>query len=139
MFVRARILNQASLGGSHTQNYTKQKTPLSESLNGGQGWIVLVARVKWVFGFCFQNFVFPNKRPSPSARSRSNLRQSSALWVLIHPGNIKQKTEITFVISVFVNGGQGWIRTTVSSRWQIYSLLPLATRAPTHFGFYNFK
>ena len=30
------------------------------------------------------------------------------------------------------NGGQGWIRTTVVSRRQIYSLLPLATRAPTH-------
>ena len=31
-----------------------------------------------------------------------------------------------------LNGGQGWIRTTVVSRRQIYSLLPLATRAPTH-------
>ena len=31
-----------------------------------------------------------------------------------------------------INGGQGWIRTTVDSRRQIYSLLPLATRAPTH-------
>lgn len=30
-------------------------------------------------------------------------------------------------------GGQGWIRTTVVSRRQIYSLLPLATRAPTHY------
>ena len=28
--------------------------------------------------------------------------------------------------------GQGWIRTTVDSRRQIYSLLPLATRPPTH-------
>src|SRR5574344_1563827 len=28
--------------------------------------------------------------------------------------------------------GQGWIRTIVVSRRQIYSLLPLATRAPTH-------
>ena len=32
-------------------------------------------------------------------------------------------------------GGQGWIRTTVVSRRQIYSLLPLATRAPTHINF----
>ena len=32
---------------------------------------------------------------------------------------------------VFFNGGQGWIRTTVVVRRQIYSLLPLATRAPT--------
>ena len=30
-----------------------------------------------------------------------------------------------------LNGGQGWIRTTVVVRRQIYSLLPLATRAPT--------
>ena len=28
--------------------------------------------------------------------------------------------------------GQGWIRTTVHSREQIYSLSPLATRPPTH-------
>ena len=31
-----------------------------------------------------------------------------------------------------LNGGQGWIRTTVHSREQIYSLSPLATRPPTH-------
>ena len=31
------------------------------------------------------------------------------------------------------NGGQGWIRTIVIRRWQIYSLFPLTTRAPTHF------
>ena len=33
---------------------------------------------------------------------------------------------------VFNSGGQGWIRTTVPSREQIYSLSPLATRPPTH-------
>ena len=33
------------------------------------------------------------------------------------------------------NGGQGWIRTTVPSREQIYSLSPLATRPPTHIKF----
>ena len=31
--------------------------------------------------------------------------------------------------------GQGWIRTTVHSREQIYSLSPLATRPPTHIQF----
>ncbi len=30
------------------------------------------------------------------------------------------------------SGGQGWIRTIVNRSWQIYSLLPLTTRAPTH-------
>ncbi len=29
-------------------------------------------------------------------------------------------------------GGQGWIRTSVRSRGQIYSLLPLTTRPPVH-------
>ena len=38
---------------------------------------------------------------------------------------------ITKVIEWFIKFGQGWIRTTVDSRRQIYSLLPLATRAPT--------
>ena len=31
-----------------------------------------------------------------------------------------------------VGGGQGWIRTSVRSRGQIYSLLPLTTRPPVH-------
>ena len=35
-------------------------------------------------------------------------------------------------------GGQGWIRTTVPSREQIYSLSPLATRPPTHILFSKF-
>jgi hypothetical protein len=30
------------------------------------------------------------------------------------------------------DGGQGWIRTSVGVSQQIYSLPPLATRAPTH-------
>ena len=30
------------------------------------------------------------------------------------------------------NGGEGWIRTSVRSRGQIYSLLPLTTRPPVH-------
>ena len=33
--------------------------------------------------------------------------------------------------------GQGWIRTTVGSHRQIYSLFPLATRAPTLIIFFN--
>ena len=32
----------------------------------------------------------------------------------------------------YKNGGQRWIRTTVPSREQIYSLSPLATRPSTH-------
>ena len=31
-------------------------------------------------------------------------------------------------------GGQGWIRTSVRLRGQIYSLLPLTTRPPVHTG-----
>ena len=31
-------------------------------------------------------------------------------------------------------GGQGWIRTSVAVKRQIYSLFPLTTRAPTHLG-----
>ena len=34
-----------------------------------------------------------------------------------------------------LNGGQRWIRTTVHSREQIYSLSPLATRPSTHIKF----
>ena len=43
----------------------------------------------------------------------------------------KTKTSTTDVVKVFVKFGQGWIRTTVHSREQIYSLSPLATRPPT--------
>ena len=35
----------------------------------------------------------------------------------------------------FYFGGQGWIRTIVPFREQIYSLPPLATRPPTHIQF----
>ncbi|VXC64167.1 hypothetical protein SPHINGOAX6_30247 [Sphingomonas sp. AX6] len=31
-------------------------------------------------------------------------------------------------------GGQGWIRTSVRLHGQIYSLLPLTTRPPVHWG-----
>ena len=34
--------------------------------------------------------------------------------------------------SVPVDGGEGWIRTSVRLRGQIYSLLPLTTRPPLH-------
>ena len=37
----------------------------------------------------------------------------------------------TNLIELKINGGQRWIRTTVHSREQIYSLSPLATRPPT--------
>ena len=40
-------------------------------------------------------------------------------------------TKNSRILGVFVKFGQGWIRTTVVSRRQIYSLFPLATRAPT--------
>lgn len=33
---------------------------------------------------------------------------------------------------VGASGGQGWIRTSVRLRGQIYSLLPLTTRPPVH-------
>ena len=46
--------------------------------------------------------------------------------------NAPEHTKKDPINGVFKNGGQGWIRTTVVSRRQIYSLLPLATRAPTH-------
>jgi hypothetical protein len=34
-------------------------------------------------------------------------------------------------------GGQGWIRTSVRLRGQIYSLLPLTTRPPVHTGHFT--
>ena len=49
--------------------------------------------------------------------------------------NAPEHTKKDPIDGVFKNGGQGWIRTTVVSRRQIYSLLPLATRAPTHIKF----
>lgn len=44
--------------------------------------------------------------------------------------NASEHTKKDPIDGVFINGGQGWIRTTVVSRRQIYSLLPLATREP---------
>ena len=54
----------------------------------------------------------------------SDLRvMSPTSYRLLHPA-----------INYEINGGQGWIRTIVIRRWQIYSLFPLTTRAPTQSG-----
>ena len=43
-----------------------------------------------------------------------------------------QKAASAREAAFLISGGGGRIRTSVSVRWQIYSLLPLATRAPLH-------
>ncbi len=43
-------------------------------------------------------------------------------------------TKETAKSSRFCSGGEGWIRTSVRLRGQIYSLLPLTTRPPLHEG-----
>ena len=45
------------------------------------------------------------------------------------------KKEVRTEVQPLFLFGQGWIRTTVLSREQIYSLSPLATRPPTHILF----
>lgn len=70
-----------------------------------------------------------NKKPSPSARTLSN-QTKLRFVVLIHL--LRQNKKDDNIRYHLFYGGQGWIRTTVVSRRQIYSLLPLATRAPTH-------
>ena len=53
--------------------------------------------------------------------------------VRIHPATLGiLRTKKPLRREVLKKIGQGWIRTTVVLRRQIYSLLPLATRAPTH-------
>ena len=41
------------------------------------------------------------------------------------------KKTMAFLNTISFFGGQGWIRTNVDSRRQIYSLVPLTTRPPT--------
>ncbi len=80
--------------------------------------------------FCFRDFITCAKTLQPllvRARTMTRLRLvGSHPPFLRHNKNGGLKSDLHFV-----NGGQGWIRTTVDSRRQIYSLLPLATRAPT--------
>ena len=66
-------------------------------------------------------------RPLPP-RARTLAKFHFAV-VLIHLLFYKKKKR-PYGLFIFY-GGQGWIRTTVVSRRQIYSLFPLATRAPT--------
>lgn len=77
----------------------------------------------------------PTKCPYMSCGQPINRAQGSALgslvpnhktWFSSNPLHKKRRLS-----SSFKSGGQGWIRTTVVSRRQIYSLFPLATRAPT--------
>ena len=60
--------------------------------------------------------------------SLSSLALEPSCVFLISPLQPKK----TSCLEIFKSGGQGWIRTTVHSREQIYSLSPLATRPPTH-------
>ena len=46
------------------------------------------------------------------------------------------KKEVRTKVQPLFKSGQGWIRTTVHSREQIYSLSPLATRPPTLIKFH---
>ena len=73
-----------------------------------------------------------------SARSRSNHWQGFALCGF-HPHSRKTwKKRLEQMFSLFFKViGQRWIRTTVPSREQIYSLSPLATRPPTLILFSN--
>lgn len=90
----------------------------------------MLARVKRVYGLSFHKLCLLQRKLLRPPLARARTRQSSALLVLIHQlqqnKNGNNKSHFRFY------GGQGWIRTTVVSQRQIYSLLPLATRAPTH-------
>ena len=77
--------------------------------------------------FCSRDFITCAKTLQPllvRARTMTRLRLVGS-----HPPHLSNKKGF---LTEALNGGQGWIRTTVDSRRQIYSLLPLATRAPTH-------
>ena len=81
---------------------------------------------------CFA-FVILSLGKSTSHSARSSLEPDKALLCcgshpLIH---INKKRLGDKLQPLFKKLGQGWIRTTVHSREQIYSLSPLATRPPT--------
>ena len=61
-----------------------------------------------------------------SGRSRRNIPQNSKGFYGFLGMQIYAKRK--------GGGGQGWIRTSVRLRGQIYSLLPLTTRPPVHTG-----
>ncbi len=49
----------------------------------------------------------------------------------------KRNKRLVILQSQVFYGGQGWIRTIVDSRRQIYSLVPLTTRPPTQIFNYD--
>ena len=86
--------------------------------------------------FASMNYIHFAKVLRTLLAPRSNHWQGFALCGS-HPRSRKTwKKRLEQMFSLFFKvTGQGWIRTTVPSREQIYSLSPLATRPPTHINF----
>ena len=92
-------------------------------------------RVERAYGFSFQKLCFFQRK---DLRTPLGLRSNQTKLCLVgsHPHfPLKTKTVIPKGTTVLIKIGQRWIRTTVVSRRQIYSLFPLATRASTHIKF----
>ena len=99
--------------------------------------------------WCTVKMIFPTSQmPSQSKFSQINhitrtnqIMLSNTLISQINRSTRTNQTMLSITIKkssrflLRIKIGQGWIRTTVDSRRQIYSLLPLATRPPTHLLF----
>ena len=81
--------------------------------------------------FASMNYIHFAKVLRTLLAPRSNHWQGFALCGSHPPFSTNKKEVRTKVQPLFLKLGQGWIRTTVPSREQIYSLSPLATRPPT--------
>ena len=80
-------------------------------------------------------FYFRPKR----TKKYKNTTRLRLVWFSSTFQNQLKKEVRTQVKPLLLKLGQGWIRTTVVSRRQIYSLLPLASRAPTHINLSSYQ
>lgn len=94
---------------------------------GGLSWSFAI-NVSTVF--VFTNFVCSKQKTSALRSLPLKPNKTTVLWWFSPHLYTQNKRPSNKCYLVFY-GGQGWVRTTVVSRRQIYSLLPLATRAPT--------
>ena len=94
-----------------------------------QGVFVPIRAVSPNFGMLHFDYWAHHARPSPGWSARDRHARPSPGW-----SARDRHARPSPGWSARGDGGEGWIRTSVRLRGQIYSLLPLTTRPPLHRG-----
>ena len=94
------------------QNKNRHKACFCFVIKNSPGWTVLLAGVKRVYGCRLQWLCHFAVKPSPSAGSRSNLKQGFALWFSYNfRVLVKTKAGARPALILTIKNSPGWTRT----------------------------